>query len=194
MADHIVSVALHASFKHHAACLSSVTLAPSAIPLNVPSVQLDIIRHPGATINSLTDRLNDIDFWSRRYDGIILSIGDNDLSRLSVDKVFSKLCDLARRLRTLTTFLTVCTIEYRLYPYYNRFRVDQDMCRRKVVTINRKIKRFMRSIDSKIIVLGRRCFTLQRVGDGVHLTVGGQNSFCHTLNTVIRAYVPHSSS
>ena len=175
-------------------CVVGHSLVPSAIPLNLPSVQLDIIRHPGATINSLTDRLNDIDFWSRRYDGIILCIGGNDLSRLSVDEVFSKLCGLARRLRTQTTFLTVCTIEYRLYPYYNRFRVDQETYRRKVVTINRKIKRFTRSTDSKIIDLGRRCFTLQRQGDGVHFTVGGQNSFCHTLNKVIRAYVHRSSS
>ena len=173
-------------------CVFDHSLVPSAIPLNVPSVQLDIIRHPGATINSLTDKLTDIDFWSRRYDGIILCIGGNDLSRLSVDEVFSRLCDLARRLKTQTTFLTVYTIEYRLYPHYNRFRVDQETYRRKVVTINRKIKRFTRSIDSKIVDLGR-CFILQRVGDGVHFTVGDQNSFCHTLNKVIRAYVHRSS-
>ena len=146
---------------------------------------MDIIRHPGATINSLTEKLTDIDFWSRRYDGIILCIGGNDLSRLSVDEVFSRLCDFARRLRTQTTFLTVCTIEYRLYPYHNRFRVDQETYRRKVVRINRKIKRFMRIIDSKIIDLGR---------DGVHFTVGGQNSFYHTFNKVIIAYVHRSSS
>ena len=158
-------------------CVVGHSLVPSAILLNVPSVQLDIIRHPRATINSLTDRLNDIDFWSRCYDSIILCIGGNDLSRLSVHEVFLKLFDLARRLRTQTTFLTVCTIEYRSYPYYNRFRVDQETYRRKVVMINRKIKCFTRSIDSKIIDLGRICFILQRVGDGVHFTVGGQNSF-----------------
>ena len=82
-------------------CVVGHSLIPSAIPLNIPSVQLDIIHHPGATINSLTDRLNDIDFWSRRYDGMILCIRGNDLSRLSVDEVFSKLCDLARRLPSL---------------------------------------------------------------------------------------------
>ena len=109
-------------------CVVGHFFVPSAIPLNVPSVQLDIIRHPGATINSLTDKLTDINFWSRRYDGIILCIGGNDLSRLSVDEVFSRLCDLARRLRTQTTFLAVCTIEYRRCPYYNRFRVDQETC------------------------------------------------------------------
>ena len=53
-------------------CVIGHSLIPTAIPLNVPSVQLDIIRHPGATINSLTDKLTDFDFWSRRYDGIIL--------------------------------------------------------------------------------------------------------------------------
>ena len=173
-------------------CVIGHSLTSSAIPLNIPSVQLDIIRHPGATINSLTDKLTDINFWSPRYDGIILCIGGNDLSRLSVD-VFSRLCDLARRLKTQTTFLTVCTIEYRLYPHYNRFRIDQETYRCKVVTINRKIKRFTRSIDCKILDLDR-CFTLQRVRDGVHFIVGGQNSFCYTINGVIRAYVHRSSN
>ena len=91
-------------------CVIGHSLVPSAIPLNVPSVQLDIIRHPGATINSLTDKLTDINFWSRRYDSIILCIGGNDLSRLSVDEVFSRLCDLARRLKTQTIVLTVCSL------------------------------------------------------------------------------------
>ena len=176
------------------ACVIGHSLVPTAILLNIPSVQLDIICHPGATINSLTDKLTDINFWTRRYDGIILCIGGNDLSRLSVDKVFSRLCDLARRLRTQTTFLTVCTIEYRLYPHHNRFRIDQETYRRKVVTINSKIKRFTRSIDTKIIDLGRRCYTLQRVRDWVHFTVGGQNCFCQTLNKVISAYVHRCSS
>ena len=100
-------------------------------------------------------------------------------------------------LRTQTTFLTVCTTEYRLHSYYNRFRVNQETYRRKVVTINRKIKRFTRSIDTKIIDLGRRRFTLQRQGDGVHFTVGGgggQNSFCHIIDKVISAYAHRSSS
>ena len=175
-------------------CVIGHSLVPTAIPLNVLSVQLDIIRHPGVTIDSLTGKLTDINFWTRRYDGIILCIGGNNLSRLSVNEVFSRLCDLARRLRTQTTFLTVCTIEYRLYPRHNRFRIDQETYRRKVVTINRKIKRFTRSIDTKIIDLGRRCYTLQRVRDGVYFTVGGQNSFCQTLNNVISAYIHRSSS
>ena len=175
-------------------CVIGHSLVPTAIPLNSPSVQLEIIRHPGATIASLTDRLTDINSWTRRYDGIILCIGGNNLARLSVDEVFSRLCDLARRLRTQTTFLIVCTIEYRLYPRQNRFRVDQETYRRKVVIINRKIKSFTRSIDTKIVDLGKRCFTLQRVGDGVHFTVGGQNSLCRTLNNVIRAFVHRSSN
>ena len=175
-------------------CVIGHSLVLSAIPLNVPAVQLDIVCLPGATINSLTDKLTDINFWSRRYDGIILCIGGNNLSRLSVDEVFSRLCDLARRLKTQTTFLTVCTIEYRLCHRYNRFRIDQKTYRRKVVTINRKIKRFTQSIDCKFLDLGRRCFTLQRVRGGVYFTIGGQNSFCKTINRVIRAYVHRSSN
>ena len=94
MANHIVSVVLGASLSHHASCSLCVighSLVPSAIPLNVSPVQLDIIRHPGATINSLTDELTDINFWSQRYDGIILCIGGSDLSRLPADEVFSRL-------------------------------------------------------------------------------------------------------
>ena len=175
-------------------CVIGHSLVPTTVPLSVPSVQLDIIHHPGATISSLTNRLDDIDFWSRRYDGIILCIGSNDLSRQSVDEVFTNLCVLARSLRTQTTFFTVCTIEYRLHPHSIRFRVDQETYRRKAVTINRKIKCFTRSIDTKIIDLSKRCFTLQRQSDRVHFTEGGQSSFCHTINKVINAYVLRSSS
>ena len=174
-------------------CVLGHSLVPTSIPLNSPSVQLEILRYPGATIVPLTDKLSDLDFWTRRYDGIILCIGGNDLARLSVDEVFNRLCDLCRRLRTQATFLTICTIEYRLYPRQNRFRVDQETYRCKVVLINRKIKPFTRSIDAKIVNLGRRCFTLQRVGDGVHFTLGGQNNLCRTLNNVIRAFVHRSS-
>ena len=174
-------------------CVIGHFLVPTTILLNSPSVQLEIILYPGATIVSLTNKLSDIDFWTRRYDGIILCIGGNDLARLSVDEVFNRLCDLCRRLRTQTTFLTVCTIKYRLYPRQNRFRVDQETYRMKVVVINRKIKCFTRSINTKIVDLGRRCFTLQRVGDGVHFTLGGQNNLCRTLNNVIRAFVHRSS-
>ena len=174
-------------------CVLGHSLVPTSIPLSSPSVQLAILRYPRATIVSLTDKLSDLNFWTRHYDGIILCIGGNDLARLSVDEVFNRLFDLCRRLRTQTTFFTICTIEYRLYPRQNRSRVDQETYRRKVVIINRKIKRFTRSIDAKIVDSGRRCFTLQRVGDGVHLTLGGQNNLCRTLNNVVRTFVHRSS-
>ena len=175
-------------------CVLGHSLLPASIPLNFSTVQLEILRYPGATITSLTEKLTDLDFWTRRYDGIIICIGGNDLARLSVEEVFNKLCDLCRRLRTQTTFLTACTVEYRLYPRHNRFGVNQETYRHKVMLINRKIKRFTRGIDAKIVDLGRRCFTLQRVRDGVHFTVAGQNDLCRRLNCVIRAFVLRSSS
>ena len=175
-------------------CVLGHSLVLTSIPLNFSTVELEILRYPGATITSLTDKLTDLDFWTRCYDGIILCIGGNDLARLSVDEVFNRLCDLCRRLRTQTIFLTVCTVEYRLYPRHNRFGVIQETYRHKVMLINRKIKRFTRGIDAKIVDLGRRCFTLQRVRDGVHFTVGGQNDLCRHLNSVIRAFVLRSSS
>ena len=91
-------------------CVIGHSLVPTTILLNSPSVQLEVTRYPGATIVSLTDKLSDIDFWTRRYDGIILYIGGNDLARLPVDEAFDRLCDLCRRLRTQTTFLTVCRL------------------------------------------------------------------------------------
>ena len=175
-------------------CVLGHSIVPTSIPLNSSTVQLEILRYPGATIVSLTDKLTDLDFWTRHYDGIILCIGGNDLARLSVDEVFNRLCDLCRRLRNQTTFLTICTVEYRPYPRQNKFRVGQETYRRKAVLINRKIKCFARGIDAKIVDLGRRCFTLHRVRDGVHLTIGGQNDLCRILNNVIRAFVHRSSS
>ena len=169
---------------------------PTSIPLaNLSEVHIDILCYPGATINSLTDRLNNIDFWTRQYDGVILCMGGNDLTRLTVEQVLSKLCDLARRLKSLTRFLSLCTIEYRLYPLDNRFRVDQQTYRGKVVTINRKIKRFTRSIRCKNLDLGKRCFTLHyRVQDGVHFMPRGRDSFCFHISRVIRAYLQESQN
>ena len=175
-------------------CVHGHSLVPVSIPLNFSTVQLEILRYPGATITSLTEKLTDLDFWTQRYNGIIICIAGNDLARLSVEEVFNKFCDLCRRLRTQTTFLTVCTIEYRQYPRHNRFGVNQETYRHKVMLINRKIKRFTRGIDAKIVDLGRRCFILQRVRNRVHFTVVGQNDLCRCLNCVIRAFVLRSSS
>ena len=65
-------------------CVLGHSLVPVSIPLNFSTVQLEILRYPGATISSLTEKLTDLDFWTRRYDGIIICIGGNDLARRSV--------------------------------------------------------------------------------------------------------------
>ena len=65
-------------------CVLGHSLVPVSIPLNFSTVQLEIFRYPGATISTLTEKLTDLDFWTRRYDGIILCINGNDLFRLSV--------------------------------------------------------------------------------------------------------------
>ena len=85
-----VLVTLCALPRQHVACRLCVlghSLVPTSILLNFSTVQLEILRYPGATITSLTDKLTDLDLWTRRYDGIILCIGGNDLSRLSVEEV-----------------------------------------------------------------------------------------------------------
>ena len=177
---------------HFSVCVIGHSLLPTTVPLTqLPSVNvnLTVLRYPGATIDSLTRELDAINFWSRQYDGIILCIGGNDLAIHSVDTVFPKLCILARRLKINTSFLTICTIEYRLYPSNNRFGVSQENYRRKVVTINRKIKRFTRSLGCRNLDLCKHRFTTQRARDGVHLNQGGIAYFCQQIASVIRAYL-----
>ena len=55
-------------------CVLGHSLVPVSIPLNFSTVQLEILRYPGATISSLTEKLTDLDFWTRCYDGIIICL------------------------------------------------------------------------------------------------------------------------
>ena len=166
------------------------SLLPTRLYLrDLPTVETEIHRYPGATIDDLTARLTETEFWTKRYDGIIVCIGGNDLATFSVDETFDRICNLARRLRPITTFLTFCTIEYRLYPSENRFGIIQREYRRKANVVNRRIKRFMRSVEAKILDLGRRCFTLQRGRDGVHFNSSGQITFQYHIHRVISAFV-----
>ena len=61
-----VSVALCALLRQHMlrVCVLGHSLVPTFIPLNSSTVQLEILRYPGATITSLTDKLTDLDFWT----------------------------------------------------------------------------------------------------------------------------------
>ena len=106
-------------------CVIGHSLVPATVRLTeLPNVRVTVLRFPGATVDSLTSQLTFLRLWIRHYDGIILCIGGNDLATDSVETVFSKICTLARRLKPLARFLTICTIEYRLYPSNNRFGVD----------------------------------------------------------------------
>ena len=170
-------------------CVLGHSLVPTNLTIDSSTVNLEILRYPGATIPTITAKLNDINFWNRNYDGLILILGGNDLAQHSVEHVFDQLCTLARRLRPTTRFLSICTIEYRLYPRHNRFGVDQQTYRRKVVTINRKIRRFAKAINAKIVDLGRRDLTINHVGDGVHFSPVGVRYLCHILHRVVTAYL-----
>ena len=174
-------------------CVLGHSLVPSDLVITVPNVNLEVLRYPGATIPSITVKLTEIDFWTRNYDGIIVLIGGNDLARNSVAEVFDKLCDFARRLRPMTNFLTICTVEYRLYPSGNRFQVEQNTYRSKALTINRKIRRFTRVIGARFVDLGRREFTVNRLMDGVHFSAVGQRHLREIINRVVRAYLRSDS-
>ena len=170
-------------------CVLGHSLVPANLTIDDSTVNLEILRYPGATIPTITANLNDINFWTRNYDGLILILGGNDLAQHSVDHVFDQLCNLARRLKPTTNFLTICTVEYRLYPRHNRFGVDQQTYRRKVVTINRKIRRFTKAINARFVDLGRREFTINHVSDGVHFSPLGQTYLCRLINRVVAAYL-----
>ena len=116
------------------------SLAPKTVNLDLDNVTIDIFHYPSATIDSLNHHSN---FWNTTCDLVILCIGGNDLTHDEVSSVFDKYCDLVRRLLTQTSSLSVCTIKYRLYDPDNRFGVDRQTYRSKVIRINPKIRRFI---------------------------------------------------
>ena len=56
-----------------------------AIP-DIPDITIDIVRRPGAMINSLPQWLNRQDFRNKTYDLIIVCIGGNDLATRQVSQ------------------------------------------------------------------------------------------------------------
>ena len=73
--------------------MSSVAvIGHSIVPLSVrvndiPDICVDLYQYPGATINSLTNKLNQREFWTKNYNLVILCIGGNDLAREDVDQL-----------------------------------------------------------------------------------------------------------
>ena len=168
----------------------------SLVPQNVcvsdlSDVVVDLYHYPGAAIDSLTNKHDQRDFWTKNYDLVILCIGGNDLARDDVDQVFNKLCTLARKVIAITKILTNCTVQYRLYPLGNQFGVDLEAFRCKVIKINRKIQRFMNCIKSRYLDMGKTGFTLNKVTDGVHFNTDGSVKFHNNIVSVIKA-VYHS--
>ena len=113
---------------------------------DIPYICIDLYWYPSATVNSLTNKLDQREFWTKTDDLVILCIGINDLAREGVDQVFNKLCGLLKRIVPVTKIFTACTIEYRLYQMGNRFGVDIETFRYKIIKINRKIRRFVTNI------------------------------------------------
>ena len=172
--------------------LSVAVIGHSLVPVNVsmndiPDVHIDIYRYPGATVNSLTNKLDQRNFWNKTFDLVIICIGGNDLAKKGADQVFDKLCDFVKKVVPLTKYLTVCTVEYQLYPADNRFGVDTETFRRKVIKINRKIRRFMASIQCRYLDMGKTAFTLNKTTDSVHLNNNGRVKFHDNLVRVIKA-------
>ena len=87
----------------------------------------------------------------------------------------------------MTKILTVCTVEYRLYPTGNRFGVDIETFRCKVIKINRKIRRFMNSVKCRYLDMGKTAFTLNKAIDGVNFNSNSRAKFHDNLVRVIKA-------
>ena len=111
----------------------------------------------------------------------------NDLARDDVDQVFDKLCILVRRVIPMIKILTVCAVEYRLYPTENRFGVDLETFRRKAIKINRKIRRFVNCVKCRYLDIGKTAFTFNKVTDGVHFNTDGKIKFQNNIARVIKA-------
>ena len=58
---------------------------------DIPVVHIDLYQYPGTTVNSLTNKLDQRDFWTKTYDLEIICIGGNDLAREGETK-FSTNC------------------------------------------------------------------------------------------------------
>ena len=164
-------------------------MVPETVNLDLDNVTIDIFCYPGATINSLNHRLDHSNFWNKTYDLVILCIGGNDLTHDEVSRVFDKYCDLVRRLLTQSSSLSVCTIEYRLYDPDNRFGVDRQTYRSKVIKINPKIRRFISKLGHRYLDLGKTAFTHNRTRDGVHFNSLAQAKFCQYINREVRQYL-----
>ena len=165
------------------------SLVPKTVNLDLDNVTIDIFRYPGATIDSLNHRLDHSNFWNKTYDLVILCIGGNDLTHDEVSSLFNKYCDLVRRLLTQTSSINVCTIEYRLYDPDNRFGVDRQTYRSKVIRINPKIRRFISKLGHRYLDPGKTAFTRNRTRDGVHFNSLAQAKFCQYINREVRQYL-----
>ena len=150
------------------------SLVPKTVDLVLENVTIDIFRYPGATIDSLNRHLDQSNFWNKTYDLVILCIGGNDLTHDQVSDVFDKFCSLVRRLLTQTSSLSACTVEYGLYHADNRFRVDRETYRCKVIKINPKIRCFISNLGHRYLDLGKTDFTYNWTRDGVHFNTFAQ--------------------
>ena len=150
---------------------------------------IDIIRYHGATIDLLNYRLDRSNFWHKTYDLIILCIGGKDLAHDEVKPVFDKYCNLVRRFLTQTASISVCTVEYRLYDVDNRFGVDRQTYRTKVIRINPKTRHFISNLGHRYLDLGKTAFTHNRTTDRVHFNSLAQAKFCQYINREIRHYL-----
>ena len=106
-----------------------------------------------------------------------------------VNSVFDKYCDLVRRLLTQTSSLSVCTIEYQLYDPDNRFRVDRQTYRNKVIKINPEIRHFISKLGHRYLDLGKTAFTHNWTRDGVHFNSLAQAKFCQYINREVRQFL-----
>ena len=172
--------------------ISVAVLGHSLVPEPIiaeglPDITVDIYHYHGATIDLLKRNLTGDQFWSKAYDSVILCIGGNDLAREEPQLVFCDLSGLINRIAHRTKYLNVCTIKYRHYEGGNSFFTSAEEYRRKVLQINKRIRRLTRRLGYRHLDMGKTVFTCNRTQDRVHFNRHSRKKFLANIVRVIKA-------
>ena len=158
----------------------------SQIPrrLNIPNVEVNIFRAPGAKASTFFDnfRLNEVLKWE--HDLTILWIGSNDIgSHTEPETVFNFIKEIYQAIQeNCKSVVYVCKIEPRLHPR----NCPTDRYKKIQCGINNRIKK---RIKSPNIHFNNLSFVEELGGDGVHWSEAGRERVESKFKKVIKGFI-----